>query len=65
MAIVGYARVSTQGQNLAALIEALKGAGAGTIYREKVSGVRADWPQLGKLMAGLKAERHGRGDEAR
>jgi DNA invertase Pin-like site-specific DNA recombinase len=55
MAILGYARVSTQGQDLTAQIEALKGAGASTIYREKISGVRADRPQLGKLMAGLKA----------
>ena len=30
-------------------------AGAGTIFREKVSGARADRPQLAKLMAGLKA----------
>jgi DNA invertase Pin-like site-specific DNA recombinase len=52
MAIVGYARVSTQGQNLTAQIEALKAAGASTIYREKAS---ADRPQLTKLMAGLKA----------
>jgi hypothetical protein len=33
--------VSTQDQNLTGQIESLKAAGATTIYREKVSGVRA------------------------
>ena len=50
MATLGYARVSTQDQDLSGQIEALKTAGATTIYREKVSGIRADRPQLGKLM---------------
>jgi hypothetical protein len=54
MAILGYARVSTQDQNLTGQIE-LKAAGATTIYREKISGARADRPQLAKLMAALKA----------
>jgi len=54
MALIGYARVSTQDQDFAGQIEKLKEAGCSTVYREKVSGVRADRPQLAKLMAGLQ-----------
>ena len=46
----------TQDQHLTGQIEALKATGASTIYREKVSGARADRPQLAKLMAALKPE---------
>jgi DNA invertase Pin-like site-specific DNA recombinase len=55
MSVVGYSRVSTQEQDLSGQLDALKAAGATKVYREKVSGVRADRPELAKLMDGLKA----------
>jgi hypothetical protein len=38
---VGYARVSTVGQTLAAQLEQLRKAGCSQIFREKVTGARA------------------------
>ena len=53
MPVYGYARVSTDGQTLDAQIAQLKAAGAEKIFREKVSGARANRPELARLMRGL------------
>ena len=53
MAIYGYARVSTDGQTLAAQDAALAAAGCAKVYSEKISGARSDRPQLAKLLKAL------------
>jgi DNA invertase Pin-like site-specific DNA recombinase len=53
MLLYGYARVSTHGQTLEAQIEQLTAAGCRTVYREKVSGARADRRQLKRLLKAL------------
>ena len=54
MAVIAYARVSTEGQTLEAQLAQLKQAKAGRIFKEKVSGARADRPQLKKAIAALE-----------
>ena len=54
MAILGYARCSTQDQDLSAQIDALNAAGCIRIFREKVSGAGRDRPQLTALMKALR-----------
>jgi DNA invertase Pin-like site-specific DNA recombinase len=51
--IIGYARVSTDGQTLDAQNAALKEAGAETIYSEKISGAITNRPALAKALAAL------------
>jgi len=53
MTIIGYARVSTDGQSLQSQTEALHQAGASRVYSEKISGAYADRPQLAKAIAAL------------
>ena len=53
MTIIGYARVSTDGQTLQAQTEALHGAGCARIFAEKISGAYSDRPQLAKAIAAL------------
>ena len=47
---LGYARVSTQEQNLSLQLDALKNVGCDKIYQEKISGASADRPELKKLL---------------
>jgi len=53
MTIIGYARVSTDGQSLQSQTEALHQAGAARVYSEKLSGAYADRPQLAKAIQAL------------
>src|SRR5271156_3863450 len=53
MAVYGYARVSTDGQSLAAQLAELKAAKCEKIFQEKISGARSDRKQLARLMAVL------------
>jgi DNA invertase Pin-like site-specific DNA recombinase len=49
--IYGYARVSTDAQDLAAQLADLTAAGCAHVFREKIGGDTANRPQLKKLMA--------------
>ena len=51
--IYGYARVSTDAQDLANQLAQLSAAGCSKTYREKVSGATAERPQLKRLLKAL------------
>jgi DNA invertase Pin-like site-specific DNA recombinase len=48
--IFGYARVSTESQNLDRQLDALKRYGVDQIFCEKMTGTRKDRPELNKLL---------------
>ena len=53
--LIGYARVSTQGQDLAQQRAKLSDIGCLRIFEEKVSGAKRDRPELGRLLDHLRA----------
>ncbi|USK56385.1 recombinase family protein [Cytobacillus solani] len=53
--IVGYARVSTQDQNLQLQIDALQNAGCFEIFEEKITGMKKDRPELNEMLKMLRA----------
>ena len=54
--LIGYARVSTEEQNLDRQIDALTAAGVDSrcIYQEKVTGTKRDRPELMRMLSGLR-----------
>jgi DNA invertase Pin-like site-specific DNA recombinase len=48
--IYGYARVSTDAQDLSNRLAELKAAGCDPIFREKITGAHAERPQLKRLL---------------
>jgi DNA invertase Pin-like site-specific DNA recombinase len=51
--IYGYARVSTDAQDLTSQLAQLRAAGCERVFREKITGITTDRPQLAKLMKAL------------
>jgi DNA invertase Pin-like site-specific DNA recombinase len=54
MPLFGYARVSTRDQNLAAQDAELMAAGCAKVFKEKISGVKTDRPELVKAIGRLE-----------
>ncbi len=56
MANIGYARVSTEGQELTAQLEQLQAAEVDKVFQEKASGVKQDRPQLAAMLEHLRKD---------
>jgi hypothetical protein len=54
--LIGYARVSTDDQDLTLQRAALKAAGCRRLYEEKISGGKRDRPELVRLLDALRDE---------
>ena len=52
---IGYARVSTQDQNLDRQLDNLRAAGCERIYQEKMTGTKASRPEFMKMLDALRA----------
>lgn len=52
--LIGYARISTEDQNLDAQLDALNEAGAGRIFADKISGSKRQRPELDRLLDQLR-----------
>src|SRR5215469_5745317 len=55
MTTYGYARVSTNGQDLAAQEAELSAAGCSKVFKEKVSGAKTDRAELAKLLGRIES----------
>lgn len=52
--IMGYCRVSTQGQDLLKQIEQLEKAGCEKIFKEKITGTKLERPELNRMLDHLR-----------
>ncbi len=52
---IGYARVSTEEQNLDRQLESLKEVGCEKVFQEKITGTKKERPELDKLMEQLRS----------
>jgi DNA invertase Pin-like site-specific DNA recombinase len=53
--LIGYVRVSTDGQSLTAQVAELKAAGCAEVFQEKVSGAKTERAQLSRLRSRLES----------
>lgn len=53
--LIGYARVSTQEQNLNRQIDILKENGAEKIFQEKITGTKRERIELNKMLDSLES----------